>query len=159
MQCIPFYKTIWHLGVTCAYLFFFFFLNHLVPLQGQLIGSTKMLSLKVTQHFKCVIICFSISLFYTGMRLSMQTSLLFLTVWPSVSVCAVADSELICIKAKRSGVEEETWHFVESSVEKVGCEWWGIGLILTLWVSLYSPCTLCHHSPTTSFISVMHGMS
>lgn len=53
----------------------------------------------------------------------MQNSLLFLTVWPSVSACvSVPDSELICIKAKRSGVEEEAWHFVESSVEKVGCE-------------------------------------
>lgn len=91
------------------------------------------------------------------MRLSVQTTLLFLTVWSSISASvSLPDSKLICIKAKRSGVEEETWHFAESIVEKVGCEWWGIGLILTLWVSLYSVCTFCHHAPATSFISVTH---
>lgn len=51
----------------------------------------------------------------------MQASLLFLAVWPSISAC-VSDSELICIEAKRSGVEEGTWHFLESGVEKVGRE-------------------------------------
>lgn len=62
----------------------------------------------------------------------MQTSLL---TWRSISAwVSVPDSEFICIKAKRSGVEEETWHFAESSFEKVGCEWWGIGPTLTLWV-------------------------
>lgn len=54
---------------------------------------------------------------------SLQTSHLFLTVWPSISAgVSVPGSELICIKAKRSGVEEETWHFAGSGVEKVGCE-------------------------------------
>lgn len=53
----------------------------------------------------------------------MQTSLSFLTVWTSISAyVSVPDRVLICIKAKRSGVEEETWHFAESGIEKVGCE-------------------------------------
>lgn len=80
-----------------------------------------------------------------------------------VCVCgrggSLPDSELICIKAQRSGVEEETWHFAQSGGKKVGREWWGIGPILTLRVSLYSMCALCHdHGPATPFISVMHRM-
>jgi len=138
-----------------SYLIIIFNVSSVILLALNAVSESNLASIALV-----VIISWSVRLSYTGRSLVMHAALLFTTVWCSISAkVSLPDSELICIKAPRSGVEGESMAFcAQQRLEKVVGERWGIGPIPTLWLSLYSMCAFCHHAPAASFISVTHRM-